>query len=83
MKVQAFSIRDKKAEVYDFPFPAQNAAVACRMVESMMRQGNTPMAQFPDDYVLVHVGEFDQDFGVINACDHAIIAELSSFAPNE
>ena len=59
MKLMAFSIFDRKAMSYDQPFFVVNEVTAVRMFDRTARDASTMIAAYPEDYVLVHVGEFD------------------------
>jgi len=68
MKLRLFSIKDRLMNVYLTPFPARADVEALRQVaasfsDPSMKQ--TPVAQSPQDYDLVFLGEFDDETGVL------------------
>lgn len=65
MQKMAFSIYDKKALDYMFPFAAATQQEAIRMVTGTLLKGNTSLSQFPEDYELYHVGGFATDTGLL------------------
>lgn len=64
MQKMAFSIYDKKALDFGFPFAASTDHEALRMVLGTLLKGNTSLSQFPEDFELYHVGGFATDTGV-------------------
>lgn len=60
------SVYDKKASVYQPPMSFPNLATAMRSYSMVQRQSpNSPLAQFPEDFDLYAVGNFDQLSGEI------------------
>lgn len=59
-KLQMFSVLDKKAAAFVRPFFAPTSAVAVRSFGAALRGGDEVMKDHPEDFVLYHVGEFDQ-----------------------
>lgn len=64
MIVQAYSLFDSKAKLFSQPFFALNDAVAKRMCHASA-QGDSALAKNPEDYSLFHIGEFDDDKGLL------------------
>ncbi len=64
MIVKMYSVYDKKSELWKVPFYAQNAGLAIRMFTVAVRDPNTELATFAEDFELWEVGEFNNDFGV-------------------
>lgn len=62
-KIKYFTIFDKKAEVYQKPMVFPTAADAFRSVQFEMKNPDSYLAQWPEDYRLIEVGEFDTDTG--------------------
>lgn len=83
MKTKLFAIKDKKMEfgnLYEMP----NEGVAVRdFGQTCMRKapdGQTNMLnQFPEDYCLCVIGEYDHETGVITICEPKVIAEASQY----
>lgn len=63
MKQGVFSVYDEKAKTFSPPFYAANAAVACRMMEDVLRDKNHPFTTHSADYTLFQICEFDQTTG--------------------
>lgn len=82
MIMNCYSIYDRKALVYSPPFYAVNHGSAIRMVTDTVSDPNTSLSRHPADYVLYHVGQWDDAKGLLaplNIMDHVIdvIATLS------
>lgn len=60
-----FSIFDEKAAAFGMPFFTVNEAMALRMILATARDQNTNIAQFPGDFTLFVIGEWDEDDGRI------------------
>lgn len=61
-----FSVYDKICEEYNPPFVCKNMATAIRnMKDSLKDAKQSIIAMHPEDYVLVQIGTFDKDTGMI------------------
>lgn len=60
-----FSIHDDKAKVFRPPFQAENLTEAVRSVTSAVNNAQKPtfLSEYPDDFSLYSVGEFDEATG--------------------
>jgi len=63
MKLLLFTVFDSAAHRYLEPFTASTVEVALRMFRHTVNSGKGPFSQFPEDYSLFCVGEFDQEKG--------------------
>lgn len=70
MKVRIYSVYDRKGQLFNQPFFAANDAMAVRTI--YMREKVDPglLSEFPEDFLLVYIGEFDSDSGDIKGLDH-------------
>lgn len=59
-----YSIKDTKGGFYP-PQDAENDALAVRGLRSMVNSGKGLIAQYPEDFELWYVGEFDEVTGII------------------
>lgn len=64
MKHQMYSIYDKVSKVYILPFYQSNERVAIRSFVSGMMDSTHQLSQHPHDFVLFHMGEFDDESGL-------------------
>lgn len=66
MKLIMCSIHDSKASIYHKPMFFMNEAVARRAFQNIVNAPETEIAKNPEDFTLMHVGEFDDANGSIN-----------------
>lgn len=70
MKIRMYAIRDVKADFFNNPIALRTDMEAMRAFQEACRPGQeTMISSYPEDYVLVHVGEFDNNNGVVYPCD--------------
>lgn len=69
MKLEIFSMRDVKAGSFGAPMHFVNRAVAIRSLSEAVKNPESTLSKFPEDYQLFHVGDFDQNSGVVEALD--------------
>jgi len=63
LKWLCFSIMDKKVGSYDRPFFAKHVIDVSRSLEQALLKGEGQFAQYPADFALYMVGEFDTESG--------------------
>lgn len=68
-----YSIYDKKAEMYSEPKPAPTDGVFTRMVTDMLREGNNQIANHPEDFEILCVGEWNEITGDITSQNRFIV----------
>lgn len=61
------SVKDNKSETYNTPFFSPNANIAKRDFASILKNKQSTIAMFPEDYTLVKLGEFDIETGEITS----------------
>ncbi|AXL15285.1 nonstructural protein [Microviridae sp.] len=69
MKLLVFSVRDSKAEFYAPPFYARTVGEAVRIFADTANNPESALNHHPVDFVLYHVGSFDQETGRFTAQD--------------
>lgn len=80
MKVKLYSIRDKKASVYNTPVVFDNDAVAIRAFGDLVtRDKESLISVHPSDFSLCYLGEFDRETGLLSAADVVVLADGDSF----
>lgn len=87
MKTKLFTIKDKQMGYGNiFEMPTEGAAIR-DFGQNVMRPAPdgriNMMAEHPNDYCLVIIGEYDNDTGVIKPCTPKIIAEASQYITNK
>lgn len=64
-----YSVRDLRLDVYQTPFAARSDADAVRMLMQISERSDSVVFDFPRDYVLYCVAEFDYDTGTVRPCE--------------
>lgn len=65
MKIQFYCIRDIKSNTFNRPFGGLTVEQVKRSIYSSIAQGNSEIAQFPEDFEFYFIGEFDDQTGFI------------------
>lgn len=63
MKQQVFAVFDSRLGAYMVPFYAPSIGVAVRMFSDACGDANSALAKHPEDYTLMHLGEWNDDTG--------------------
>lgn len=63
MVQKAYSIFDHKSEIFNKPFFAHTHGDAERQFTRIANDSQSTIYQFPEDYVLFHIGEYDDNSG--------------------
>lgn len=83
MKLQTYALYDSKARCFSQPFQAANTEVALRMFASTAADSQTNIHKFPTDFSLFHIGEFDDEIGVLIPLPHTNLGPASQFQTSE
>ncbi|WNK12764.1 MAG: nonstructural protein [Microvirus sp.] len=65
-----YSVFDTKTSVYSPPFVARNQYDAIRMVRQLLDEKQANPAKYPMEFALFHIGDWDDEHGVV-ACPPA------------
>ena len=77
MEKNLYTIFDNVSKLYSAPFVEVNNGTAIRGIQDMMtQQPNHPYAKFPDNYVLINIGEWNEEKGIPTFDKHIEVAEL-------
>ena len=68
-KVILFAVRDGKGETYGTPFVKASRGEAERTFTQLRRDKSTVVAQFPEDFDLFEIGEYEADTGKVTGYD--------------
>lgn len=60
------SVQDIKAD-YGDPFVSDNVFVACRVFESTVKHSGSLLHEYPEDFRLIQIGEYDTHTGELTA----------------
>ena len=72
MRCEIFAVYDTAAKRYLDPFPSRTVETAIREFRRAVNTEGSGFNQFPADYVLFHIGTFDQ-----------LVGAVESFAPRQ
>lgn len=65
MKLKVYSIRDAKAEAFNPPFYKHTHGEAERDFHQLAKKSDSMVAQYPEDYDLWYLGDFDDQSGKV------------------
>ena len=77
--LRMYSVYDRKAESWSFPFKSDNNATAIRDFSSLVLDGRTLVGQHPEDFDLFFVGTFGLSDGCIKSDPPQHIANGKDF----
>lgn len=66
MKLNIYSVHDRKAAVFARPFIAPNDGMALRSFAAAKLDPSTELAKFPEDFSLYLLGSFDDETGELS-----------------
>lgn len=69
MMLQMYSIYDSKAEVYNTPFFSKTHGEAERSFKTLTNDPKSQVNQYPEDFDLYHIGEYDDNKGITKSLD--------------
>lgn len=65
MNQKIFAIRDQKADIFMQPFFQLSQGEAERNFDQLVRDQKSTISQYPADYSLYHLGDYETTTGVI------------------
>lgn len=81
MKLQAFSLRDTKGEIFAAPFFVPNENIAIRLVSELVLNQRTDLGKYPSDFLLYRTGSYDTETALLSPCQVELICSASSCLP--
>jgi hypothetical protein len=79
-KVNVYSVRDAKAEVYNQPYCLKNHALAIRSFQEHCENPQTEWHKYPEDFTLFQIGEYHTETGKLTPLDSPVqIAQAVDF----
>lgn len=63
--LKIYSVRDSKGEVFNTPFFQKTHGEAERSFQHLCKDEKSMVSQYPDDYDLWYLGEYDDSTGTI------------------
>lgn len=73
MKIQYYCIRDIKSNTFNRPFGGLTVEQVKRSIYASIAQGNSEIAQFPEDFELYLIADFDDKTGIITGQNPVMI----------
>lgn len=61
--LELYSIRDDKMGIFMSPFPCRGVVDALRGIMSSLKNSDSPMFKFCDDFTLYRIGRFTEETG--------------------
>jgi len=81
MNNEMFAIRDRKIGAYKAPFVARNKGDASRMFAGAIKQGNTQLSEYPEDFDLFFIGSFNDLSGQLDSVKPEFVCSAVSCMP--
>lgn len=69
MRINAYTLYDRKALTYNTPFFFPTDGLAVRALHDLVSDSGTTVGRHPADYVLYHVGFYDTERGLLEHVD--------------
>jgi len=86
MQHKIYCIRDAKAEIFGYPFYKKTHGEAERDFNTLVNDQKSTVFQFPDDFDLYYMGDYNDDSGQFKPLDtpqHIVKAvQLKKVGPN-
>lgn len=76
--MKIFTVHDSKAQAYLQPIYFRSTGEAIRAFETTCKDKNSQFAQYPSDFSLLHIGEWNQDTAAIVMLSKPVILTNAS-----
>lgn len=73
-----YSVYDSKARTFSNPFVSMRQEMAIRDFTQAARDPQSQISNFPEDYTLFEMGEFDDEIGTFNTHSQPINLGMAS-----
>lgn len=80
MMLKVYSVYDVKVQAYSTPFFSVNDSTAFRSFSQLRNDPATQVNQFPDDFRLYRLGDFDDSSGLLVAQVPPVLIQEDSHA---
>lgn len=78
-----YSLYDKKAKIYMNVFTDVNDGTAIRQMQQACNQENSIISQYPDDYALFRITQWDDETGQLLAQKKSLVIEINQLTTKE
>lgn len=79
MKLLVFAVRDMKAETFGNPIIQRTRQEALRAFGAEASREGSLVHQFPGDFSLYLIGEYDPENGLVEPVTHSLLGHASDF----
>lgn len=80
---KVYSIFDKKVGCYAPPFSVSHEAQAVRDLQTAVRSGGSQLSEYPEDFDLYYVGDFDDCQGRFTSENPVFVTNASALQVKE
>jgi hypothetical protein len=77
--LEMYSVSDIKGKLYMQPFLARTRGEAIRSFTEAIKDKNTMISKYPEDYNLYKIGLFNQNTGILKGIEHESLGKASDF----
>lgn len=81
MKLNAYSLRDVKAETFAAPFFVPNDNLAIRLLNELVLDTRSNLGKYPADFMLYRIGSYDSEHALLVPCQVELVCSASSCLP--
>lgn len=74
-----YSIYDSKAKLYFRPFTARTRGEALRLFQQAANDKQTQIGEYPEDFILFEIGEFNDSNGNLTAEPHTSLGKALDY----
>lgn len=82
MIIHMYTIKDTKSTAYHKPFYEVSNGIAIRTFTDLANNKDTVIGKHPEDFILYHIGEYDDETGKIKQEGHKDLGRASAYINN-
>lgn len=79
MILKAFAVCDLKADIFNSPFFFPAIGQAVRAFADLANDNQSSVSRHPEDYKLFHIGEYDDQTGILTSITPAPLGVASEY----
>jgi len=81
MKLEAFSLRDVKGEIFAAPFFVPNHNIARRLLTQLVQDQRSDLGKYPEDFQLYSIGFYETSTGLLTPHTIELVCSATSCLP--
>jgi len=81
MKLDAFSLRDTKADTFAAPFFVPKPGIAIRLLSQLVQDSRSDLGKYPADFKLYRIGSYNTETAVLTSEPVELVCTASSCLP--